>query len=259
MIEGNHTFVVCAYKENAYLENCVKSVVNQTLKSKVIISTSTPNDFISNVANKYNLEVYVNKGVGNQADNFNFAYSLCKTKYVTICHQDDYYSTDYLERLNSLVTEDFVIAFTDYAEVRGEDIVENNKILNIKRIMLNPLKSKVLQKIRFVRRRILGFGNPICCPSIMYDKEKVPQPQFDMDYKGTLDYEMLERVSKIKGRFVYVPQILCYHRISEETDTWKGIQDDIRTKEEQLILERLWPRYIAKLISNKYKKAQKYY
>ena len=46
MEKSIHTFVVLAYKESKYLENCIKSVLNQKYKSNVIISTSTPNKYI---------------------------------------------------------------------------------------------------------------------------------------------------------------------------------------------------------------------
>ena len=57
-----HTFVVLAYKESNLLEECIKSVLNQTIKTNVVIATSTPNDFITKLAKKYNLEIKVNKG-----------------------------------------------------------------------------------------------------------------------------------------------------------------------------------------------------
>ena len=43
----NHTFAISAYKESEYLEECIKSVLDQELKSKIIITTSTPNDYIT--------------------------------------------------------------------------------------------------------------------------------------------------------------------------------------------------------------------
>ena len=45
-----HTFVICAYKESEYLEECIKSVKNQSVRSKVIIATSTDNLFIRELA-----------------------------------------------------------------------------------------------------------------------------------------------------------------------------------------------------------------
>ena len=44
--------------------------------------------------------------------------------------------------------------------------------------MLWPFKWKHLQKIRFVRRRILSFGNAICCPSVTFVKEEMPELLF---------------------------------------------------------------------------------
>ena len=42
----DHTFVICAYKESKYLEELIKSLKAQTVKSNVIMSTSTPNEYI---------------------------------------------------------------------------------------------------------------------------------------------------------------------------------------------------------------------
>ena len=52
-----HTFVVLAYKQSQFLETCIKSVLNQSYKSQVIIATSTPNPYIYDLANKYHLDV----------------------------------------------------------------------------------------------------------------------------------------------------------------------------------------------------------
>ena len=53
-----HTFVVCAYKESRYLESCVRSLVNQTVKSNIIMATSTENEHIKKIAGKYNIPGY---------------------------------------------------------------------------------------------------------------------------------------------------------------------------------------------------------
>lgn len=60
-ISKKHTFVVCAYKESQYLEECIQSVLNQNVKSKVIISTGTPNSYIKEIAEKYKLQLFVNQ------------------------------------------------------------------------------------------------------------------------------------------------------------------------------------------------------
>ena len=47
---NDHTYVLCAYKESAFLEDCVKSLLSQTMKSRIFIATSTPNEHISAIA-----------------------------------------------------------------------------------------------------------------------------------------------------------------------------------------------------------------
>ena len=58
----NHTFVICAYKESPYLEECIQSLMNQRIKSNVIITTSTPNVYIERLAEKYQIPVKINNG-----------------------------------------------------------------------------------------------------------------------------------------------------------------------------------------------------
>ena len=47
-----HTFVVCAYKESPYLEECIKSLLAQTVRSEILITTSTPNEKIAAISAK---------------------------------------------------------------------------------------------------------------------------------------------------------------------------------------------------------------
>ncbi len=57
---SNHTFVVCAYKESEYLKECIESLLAQTVKSRIVIATSTPNEHIRSIACRYRLDVCVN-------------------------------------------------------------------------------------------------------------------------------------------------------------------------------------------------------
>ena len=101
--EKNHTFVICAYQENPYLENCILSIFNQNLLGKVLISTSTPNQYILGLAQKYNIPIVINSDNASSTNNFNFAYTQVDTELVTICHQDDYYESNYLESILQVI------------------------------------------------------------------------------------------------------------------------------------------------------------
>ena len=52
---NDHTFAICAYKESPYLEECILSLKNQTVKSNIIMATSTPNEWIQGLAEKYEI------------------------------------------------------------------------------------------------------------------------------------------------------------------------------------------------------------
>ena len=92
---NEHTFAICAYKESKFLEECIESIINQEVESNIIIATSTNNDYITNLGEKYNIPVYIRDGKPDIQDDWNFAYQNAKTKYVTIAHQDDIYDKNY--------------------------------------------------------------------------------------------------------------------------------------------------------------------
>ena len=92
----SHTFAVCAYGESPYLEKSIRSVVHQSVRSRVIVCTSTPCAYIENLAKKYQLPYYVRDGKSSLQADWNFAYNQAGTEYVTITHQDDIYQKDYL-------------------------------------------------------------------------------------------------------------------------------------------------------------------
>ena len=96
---NDHTFAICAYKESPYLEECILSLKNQTVKSNIIMATSTPNEWIQGLAEKYEIPLYINTGEGGIAQDWNFAYRQAKTDYITIAHQDDIYEPNYLKMI----------------------------------------------------------------------------------------------------------------------------------------------------------------
>ena len=240
-----HTYAVCAYKESQYLEDCVKSLLNQTVKSKIVIATSTPNDHISAIAEKYGLSVFVNTGEKGIAGDWNFAYSLADTEYVTLAHQDDFYEPEYTETVLAKAKKQKkpIIVFTDYFEIRNGERVYKNKLLKIKRIMNFPLR--FFRKSRFVRRRVLSLGCSICCPAVTYNIENCRNLKFDTSMQNSCDWEAWERLSKYKGAFVYVKSRLMGHRIHRESTTTEMIQNSKRAEEELMLFKRFWPNWIA--------------
>ena len=96
---NKHVFAICAYGESEYLEECIRSVKNQTRKDPVILVTATPNDFIKSLCEKYQIPMYINEGEHGITQDWNFAYAHADAEYVTITHQDDIYCEQYAEKM----------------------------------------------------------------------------------------------------------------------------------------------------------------
>lgn len=250
-----HTFALCAYKESQYLEECILSLLSQTVKSEIVIATSTPNEHIYSLGNKYNIPVHINTGVAGIAGDWNFAYSLAKTKYVTLAHQDDTYEPEYVEKILEKMekTKKPIIGFTEYFEIRNGEKVYKNKLLKVKKILNFPFR--IFKKSRFIRRRILSFGCPICCPAVTYHIENCNNLKFDTNFQNSCDWDAWERISKYKGEFIYVKKALMGHRIHRESTTTEMIQNSRRSQEELIMFKRFWPNWIAKRIAKAFAKS----
>ena len=124
IMETNHTFAICAYKESEYLEDCIKSLKGQTVKTNIIMATSTPNDYVKNLADKYNIPLFVRDGKSDIRDDWNFAYNSAKTDWVTIAHQDDEYNKKYVEEMLKKINQvKNPIAFvSDYIPIKNGKI-----------------------------------------------------------------------------------------------------------------------------------------
>ena len=255
----NHTFVVCAYKESPYLEECIQSLIDQTIKSNILITTSTPNAHIENIAKKYEIPVKVNEGESGIVQDWNVAYRQVNTDYLTIAHQVDIYLENYVEgfyqKINNVKNP--LIYFCNYGEIRNGIAVDNNRLLSVKRIMLKPLEWKRTWNSIWVRRRVLSLGCGICCPSVIYNKKLIKQPPFEVQYRSDEDWQAWEKLSRKKGAFVYNPEIGMRHRVHEESETSIILNDGARAREDYEMFCKFWPRFIAKVLVRFYSSSEK--
>lgn len=253
-----HTFAICAYGESPYLEACIRSVKNQTVPSQVMLTTSTPCSYIENLCRKYKIPYFINKGSTGITQDWNFAYAAAQTPIVTIAHQDDLYGKSYTQYLLSVYknTAHPLIFFTDYYELRNDCFITDSKLLRIKRAMLLPFRITFFQESIFVRRRILSLGCPICCPSVAFFKENLPEIVFLNHFRTNEDWEAWERISRQKGQFLYCNRPLVAHRIHKDSVTLQTIEEKGRTEEDMEMYCKFWPCWIARLFCRCYKKSE---
>jgi len=258
--EVRHTFVVLAYKESAYLEECIKSVLNQKYPSLVVIGTSTPNEHIFGLAKKYGLEVMVNKNSKGIGYDYDFAASCGETELVTIAHQDDFYDYQYSARIVSAYADskDPLMVFPGYYVIKDGRRRYMDLNFVVKGIMLFPLRFRALRGTRFFKRLSLRFGDPICCPAVAYVTARLQMPLFACDdLSCSVDWWAYEKMTRMPGEFVYLKDRLMGHRLHGDTTTAKTIGEDRRTIEDVYILERFWPKWIARLIARPYKLSER--
>ena len=75
---SDHTFVIPAYKNSPYLESCIQSLRNQTVKSEIVLTTSTPSVFLQDLTSKYGINYFINPDASSISGDWNFALSTVK-------------------------------------------------------------------------------------------------------------------------------------------------------------------------------------
>jgi len=250
--ENQHTFVVLAYKESPYLEDCIRSLVRQKVKSNIILTTSTPSRFLNNIAAKYSIPLFINNSSEGIASDWNFGYSTCTTQFLTLAHQDDIYFPIYSEELLRIgrIYTDSLIIFPKYNELQvNNKIRKTSTVLRFKKIILLLFGGKGNLRSRWKKRLLLSFGNPISCPGVIYNKFNIGNFKFSNQFNSNMDWEAWLSLSDKPGSFCYHNKQLFSHRIHAQSATTTCIGNNLRHEEDVLMLRRFWPNIFIKIIS----------
>lgn len=257
----DHTFSICAYKKSEFLEECIISLKNQTVKSNIIMCTSTRNSYIEDLARKYEIPLFVREGKSNIKDDWNFAYNSANTTWVTLAHQDDKYDEHYEEEFQNCIKEnaDSIAFLTDYKPIKN-GIVGNRDINSkIRRFLRSPLKIRLFSNTSFWKRNILSLGNTICCPSVSYNKNILGDSFFTSSLSFNIDWDTFLKFSRIKGRLAYVDKPLTFYRIHNSSTSKEFILNNNRVSEDFIMFRKFWPAFLTKFLMIFYKKAYKTY
>lgn len=256
----NHSFAVMIYGDSPYLTECLDSLKIQTVESKIYISTSTASEYISNIAKKYGVEIFITEPGQGIAHDWNFSLQQAKTKYVTLAHQDDLYMPEYAASCFAAAEKfnDTLICFTGYNEIVGKMERSNTLLLRVKRFMLwffMPFKKNIRGK--FWKKFLLSTGCPIAAPSIMYNLENLSGFGFSNEFSINMDWDAWYRMAMRKGRFVYISDIHLKHRIHSGSATSSGLKANLRQSEDLKMFKRFWPGFLARLLAKFYARSYK--
>jgi glycosyltransferase involved in cell wall biosynthesis len=253
----DHVFAIPAYGESPHLSGCIESILAQTdVAPRVLLTTSTPSAQIDSVAQRYGVEVRINPERANIATDWNFAMTSARAAWVTIAHQDDRYEPGYLSLMTAAVSRHAhtLIAFSNYAECTDQGARPTNLNLRVKRRLCARAfgAAESIASAR-ARRRLLAWGNPVCCPSVMFNRERLADFRFATHLKTNLDWEAWLRLSSIAGEFVYLREPLVSKRVHAASETSLLIANRVRQSEDRYMFEQFWPAPVAALIMTAYR------
>ena len=256
---ARHTFAVCAYGESPFLEDCLRSLLCQSVRSRILLSTSTDNPHIRGLAEKYGLPLFISGRDPDIAGDWNRAYRCAETPYVTLAHQDDVYAPDYAGTAVRMLDDSRkpLLFFSDYYEIRDNEEVDSAFNLRVKRALLMPMRVPAFRGKRFFKRAVLSLGNPVCCPSVTFAREHLPYVVFQGGMKSNLDWNAWANAADMRGEFVYAPVRLMGHRIHTGSTTTALIKNQERTMEDMAVLRRFWPAPAAAVINRIYRNAER--
>jgi len=253
----HHTFAIPVYLAAPNLATLVKSLRAQAGDpSEILLATSTPSAELEAFAKRHALALHVNPQRIDIAADWNFALSAAQTQFVTLAHQDDCFASPYVVRLSSALRRhpDGVLAFCDYLEHTPLGGRPTNINLRIKR---------ALRQRAFGRReciadtrdkvRLLSLGNPICCPSVMFNRSLFADFRFPAGFQTNLDWMAWLELARQPGGFVYVREPLVSKGVHAGSETTATIANRAREREDRAIFDALWPRPVAAALASLYR------
>ena len=248
--------MVVAYGLSPYLEDCLRSLVAQTVRTPVVISTSTPFEGMQEIADQYAAELIVhlpNRGIGHD---WNQALGAAKTPLVTLAHQDDVYDPSFTEAKLAAHRE-FPHAAISFS--RAGEMLEDGRKRHAPR---NQFVKRVLVEVAFLGRRffkgglrkrlLLGFGNPVLCTTVTFNTKASGQFRFREDLRTNMDWTAWIELAETGG-IVRSADSLAHRRVHATSETAACINDGTRIAEDTLVFQSFWPRPVAILIGMIYR------
>ncbi len=257
-----HSFVIVAYGTSPHIEDCILSLKQQSMSSKIILTTATPSVFLESIANKYSIPYLINSNSGGSIGaDWNFAFSKAQTTLVTLAHQDDVYhrnfSKEIIQVYQTFKHKTVGLIFTGYEDLVNGQIRKSSRNAFVKKLLLFPFSFTGKIESSFLRKLILSFGDPICCPTVTLNKQQHINFRFDESLTCALDWEGWYRLAKTTGCFIFIDKKMVQHRIHEASETTTQLSNGRRALEEAAMLEKIWGRLFGRWLSRIYKLGHK--
>ncbi len=252
-----HTFAIPVYLAAPSLAALIDSLRAQSnAGSEILLATSAPSAELHAFAKHHGIPLHVNPQRIDIAADWNFALAVANTELVTIAHQDDCFAPFYVTRLISALQRhpDALMAFCDHSEHTTSGLRPVNVNLRIKRALRRRAfgtRECIFETSDKVR--LLSLGNPICCPSVMFDRSMLPDFRFPEGFQTNLDWMAWLELARRPGGFVYVREKLVSKGVHAASETTAAIANRARQREDRALFDALWPRPIAATLAALYR------
>lgn len=254
---AEHTFAIPVYRMAPNLGALVSSLRAQTAgRSEILLASSTPSRALEEFAASQSLPLHVNPERRDIACDWNFAFRAPSTRWVTLAHQDDLFAPGYVEALRTGLERHSgaVLAFCDYTEHTARGDRPTNINLRVKRALCRrAFGTRECLTERNDKLRLLSLGNPICCPSVMFDRAALPDFRFPDGFQTNLDWMAWLELARRPGGFVYLAERLVSKGVHEASETTATIANRARQREDRRMFEAFWPRPVAAVLAAVYK------
>lgn len=247
----NITFCIPAFGESPHIRECLSSLKNQTIPIEIIITTSTPNLYLEKIAHEFSVPLRINNSSLGIAADWNFAISQSESDFFVLAHQDDIYLQNFAQLATNYFQSNQEVGILFFDTYELVDSV-------LKKYNLRELVKRCLRKFAFMNnhnigkknqyQRLLAFGCPIPCPSVVFNRSVIKSFLFSSDFDVNLDWDAWYRISLQGHQIGYLPISALVHRIHQGSETQAALLDNRRKNEDRVMFERMWPRPIAKLL-----------
>jgi glycosyltransferase involved in cell wall biosynthesis len=215
------SIITVVFNGERYLEETIKSVINQTYKNiEYIIIDGGSTDNTLNIIKKYEdkIDYWISEKDKGIYDAINKGIKLSRGELIGIINADDYYEIDVLEKVVSIYTKDSEVIYGDLRFIESESI---NFI------------AKAPIKLEGMLKRMVIFH-----PSTFVTKEVyLKYGMYKDTFKIAADYEFLLRLYCNKIKFFKVDGVFANFRDGgiSSSFTWTNLKENIRARKENRI------------------------
>ena len=209
---------VITYNRSEYLKEMIKSILNQSFKDfNLIILDNGSTDSTTQVINTFkDRRVFCFKEEVNSREFLNLPFSISKSEYFLIAHDDDFLEPNFLEYQIKILDRDKEINL----------IASKINLIDEKGIKLNKIRprirgTKTWDKHRFINTYFLK-GDIIPCPAIIFRRTFVQERQLSFEFKvgPAVDLFLLFKCNLFDGKIVLSNKALYNYRLHQSQDSY---------------------------------------